>query len=55
MTVNERLFAAGLLGDFDAAAAARDEAGLRRLLVAAHVPDPDIEAIVRAALDRPAG
>ncbi len=55
MTVNERLFAAGLLVDFDAAAAARDEAGLRRLLVAVHVPDPDIEAIVRAALNRPAG
>ncbi len=28
MTVNERLFAAGLLGNFDAAAAARDKAGL---------------------------
>ncbi len=28
MTVNERLFAGGLLGDVDAAAAARDKAGL---------------------------
>ncbi len=55
MTVNERLFAAGLLGDFDAAAAARDRAGLRSLPAAVHVPDPDIEAIVRAALNRPAG
>ncbi len=55
MTVNERLFAAGLLGNFDAAAAARDKAGLRSLLAAVHVPDPDIEAIVRVALNRPAG
>ncbi len=53
MTVNERLFAAGLLDDFDDAAAARDRAGLRSLLAAVHVPDPDIEAIVRVALNRP--
>ena len=54
MTVNERLFAAGLLDDFDAAAAARDKAGPRSLLAAVHVPDPDIEAIVRTVLSRPA-
>ncbi len=55
ITVNERLFAVGLLGDFDAAAAARDRAGLRALLAAVHVPERDIEAIVRVALKRPAG
>ncbi len=55
MTVNERLFAAGLLGDFDAAAAGRDTAGLRSLLAAVHVPDPDMAAIVRTVLNRPAG
>jgi hypothetical protein len=55
MAVNERLFAAGLLDDFDAAAAARDRVGLRALLAAVHVPDPDIKAIVRVALNRPAG
>ncbi len=52
MTVNERLFAAGLLGDFDAAAAARDTAGIRRLLAAVHVPERDTAAIVRTVLDR---
>ncbi len=55
MTVNERLFAAGFLGDFDAAAAARDTAGLRSLLAAVHVLDPDMAAIVRTVLNRPAG
>ncbi len=55
MTVNERPFAARLLDDFDAAAAARDRVRLRALLAAVHVPDSDIEAIVRVALSRPAG
>ncbi len=55
MTVNERLFAAGLLGDFDAAAAARDKTGLRRLLAAVHVPERDMAAILRTVLNRPAG
>ncbi len=32
--------------------AARDKAGLRSLLTAVHVPDPDIEAIVRTVLNR---
>ncbi len=55
MTVNERLFAAGLLGDFDAAVAARDKTGLRRLLATAHVPERDMAAILRTVLNRPAG
>ncbi len=55
MAVNERLFAAGLLDDFDAAAAARDKSGLRSLLAAVHGPDPDMAAIVRTVLNRPAG
>ncbi len=55
MTVNERLFAAGFLDDFDAAAAARDTTGLRSLLAAVHVPERDIEVIVRTVLNRPAG
>ncbi len=53
MTVNERLFAAGLLGDFDAAAAARDRVRLRALLAAVHISERDIEAIVRTVLNRP--
>jgi hypothetical protein len=34
MTVNERLFAAGLLSEFDAAARARDRAGMIAILQA---------------------
>lgn len=53
MTVNERLHAAGLLADFDAAVAARDEAALRALLSAVHLSEPDIAAIVRRVMGRP--
>ncbi len=52
MTVNERLHAAGLLTEFDAAAAARDEDRLRTLLTAVHLSDPDIKGVIRAILRR---
>ncbi len=50
MTVNERLHAAGLLGDFDAAAAARDEDRLRTLLVAVHLSEPNVKAVIHRIL-----
>ena len=53
MTVNERLYAAGLLDDFDAAVAARDKARLHALLVTVQVGEPDIAAILRTVLRRP--
>jgi len=48
MTVNERLFAAGLLDACDRAAADGDIAGLRSLLTRVHLTTTDIEAIVRS-------
>jgi hypothetical protein len=39
MTVNERLFDAGLMQDFDAATRARDRAEMIRLLTAVDVAD----------------
>jgi hypothetical protein len=41
MTVNERLFAAGLLEKFDDAARARDSARMIALLTQVEVADPD--------------
>jgi hypothetical protein len=40
MTVNERLFAAGLLDEFDAAARARDRARMIEILAKVEVGDP---------------
>jgi hypothetical protein len=48
MTVNERLFAAGLLGACDRAAADGDIAGLRHLLSRVHLATPDIDSVVRS-------
>jgi hypothetical protein len=50
MTVNERLYAAGLLDAFDAATARRDEAELRRILAKAYLTESDIAGIVRRQL-----
>jgi hypothetical protein len=52
MTVNERLFEAGLLAEFDRALAARDAVDLRRILAEVFVPEADIERIVASALER---
>ncbi len=48
MTVNERLFAAGLLADFDAARKDWDEVALRRIFVAVELPDYDLELLRNA-------
>jgi hypothetical protein len=53
MTVNERLFASGLLSAFDGAVAAGDEVGVRRILDEVFVTGSDADAVVAAAL-RPA-
>ena len=50
MTVNERLFAAGRLEAFDAAAARRDREATRRLLEGLDLSDANIDAIVDAVL-----
>jgi hypothetical protein len=52
MTVNERLFAAGLLPAFDAAVASRDEDRLRSLLGEVFLHDADADAVVRSVLAR---
>lgn len=51
MTVNERLFVAGLLDQFDDAARARDRARMIRLLSLVQVVDP--EQSVNTILDHP--
>jgi hypothetical protein len=52
MTVNERLYAAGLLQAFDSATARRDETELRRILASVFLTESDISAIVRRQLSR---
>jgi len=52
MTVNERLYAAGLLQAFDSAKARRDETELRRILASVFLTESDISAIVRRQLSR---
>jgi hypothetical protein len=51
MTVNERLFTAGLLEEWDAATSARDRGHLVAILRQVHVSDPDRS--VDAHLARP--
>jgi hypothetical protein len=50
MTVNERLFAAGLLGAFDAAVKAHDVARLRGLLSQVYLSHDEIEPILDEVL-----
>jgi hypothetical protein len=50
MTVNERLFAAGLLEAFDLAIKTRDETKLRHLLASVYLTKSDIDRIVQAQL-----
>ena len=53
MTVNERLFAAGLLDAFDAAAKRRDRDEMIRLLASVELEGPDGPAIVDTILANP--
>mgnify|MGYP003340091387 CR=1 FL=1 len=50
MTVNERLWALGLLDSFDRAVAEGDVAGLRDMLHRCFVDEPSIDAIVAKML-----
>lgn len=51
MTVNERLFATGLLDDFDAASKLRDSSVMRDILRRIYLDDSTIEAILRRTND----
>lgn len=50
MTVNERLFACDLLGDFDQAVARQDKSELRSMLEKIYLSSEDIEAIIISVL-----
>ena len=50
MTVNERLFAAGLMDDFDRAAKAGDVRSLRTILREVQLSDENIAAILKRVL-----
>ena len=52
MTVNERLFVAGLMHAFDEAVARRSEEDVRRILAQVFLSPDNIEAIVRRVLRR---
>lgn len=52
MTVNERLFVAGLLNDFDEAVRASDGGALRRILREVRLSDENVDAILRRVLPR---
>jgi hypothetical protein len=54
MTTNERLFAAGLLHDFDAAARARDRDGMIKLLLQVALTQWEAERIADTVLEHPA-
>ncbi len=49
MTVNERLFAAGLIDEFDSALEAKDKDRLVKLLQEVEVPESDIRKIAKNA------
>lgn len=51
MTVNERLFASGLLQEFDDAVARRDVPGLERILGSVHLSPENIKAIITKRID----
>ena len=50
MTVNERLFVAGLMDAFDEAVARRSEGDVRRILAQVFLSPDNIERIVRRVL-----
>jgi hypothetical protein len=53
MTVNERLFAAGILSAFDNEAQAENRVEMIRLLVSVDLPQPEAERIADAELANP--
>ena len=55
MTVNERLFVAGLMDDFDEAVARRDVPELERILQAVYLSPESIRAIIQQALGSSGG
>ncbi len=50
MTVNERLFVSGLLGDFDEAVAQRDIPELERILTSLYLEPENIRAVISQVL-----
>jgi hypothetical protein len=53
MTVNERLFAAGLLDEFDRAVRAGDVAALERILRKVQLSDENVAAVIKKVLPSP--
>jgi hypothetical protein len=51
MTVNERLWAAGLMDSFDQAVARRDRVELQNILKQVYVPSRDAEVIINQVLE----
>jgi hypothetical protein len=54
MTVNERLFAAGLLDEFDRAVRAGDVATLEGILRRVQLSDENVAAVIKKVLPPPA-
>jgi hypothetical protein len=54
MTVNERLFVAGLLGTFDTAARARDKSRMIEILLQVQLSPDQAQETVKAILNNPA-
>jgi hypothetical protein len=50
MTVNERLFVSGLIGDFDEAVARRDIPKLERILASVYLEPENIQAVISQVL-----
>ena len=50
MTVNERLFACGLVDDFDEAVAQGNVSELERILLDVYLPPESIEATIRQVM-----
>lgn len=50
MTVNERLFVSGLLGDFDEAVAQRDISKLERILTSVFLEPENIRTVISQVL-----
>ncbi len=55
MTVNERLWAAGLMDSLDRAVARKDRAELQNILKQVYVPSRDAEVIINQALEPQGG
>ena len=53
MTVNERLFAAELLGEFDAAVRGRDRGRMVEILKRVQIPEAEAESTVERLLTDP--